>query len=118
MKQDQDNKVTESSCQSCGLCCELFLINLNEEEYRSGNYTTQLGSFGFMDNFAEAEMCGANIVEQKNDGSCTYLQKGKCSIHLTRPQVCRQFFCNSEDENFQGMIEDIKNKKTEMEGHK
>ena len=107
-------KMEEENCQACGLCCKLFLINLNEEEYRSGRYVTQLGKFGFFEDFAEAEMYGANIVEQKADGSCKYLEGTKCSIHQTRPQVCRGFFCNSQKEDYQGMIKDIEEKRAEL----
>ena len=87
------------------------MINLNEQEYQSDKYSTQLREFGFIENFKKAESCGANIIEQKIDRSCIYLVNNICSIHLTRPQVCRNFFCNSEEEEFQGMISDIKEKK-------
>jgi len=109
------NKILESSntCDSCGVCCEIFLINLNEEEYRSHKFKTQLEEFGFINDFQEAESCGANIIEQKEDGSCIYLENKKCSIHLSRPAVCRKFFCVSEVEEFQGMILDISERKYE-----
>lgn len=106
------NRIESSNtCDSCGVCCELFLININEKEYRSHKFRTQLEEFGFIDNFQEAESCGANIIEQKKDGSCIYLEDNKCSIHLDRPAVCRNFFCDSEDGEFQGMIQDITDKK-------
>jgi len=100
-----------NTCDSCGVCCELFLINLNEEEYRSHRFKTQLEEFGFIDDFQQAESCGANIIEQKEGGSCIYLDNKKCSIHLSRPAVCRNFFCDSDDGEFQDMIEDISERK-------
>ena len=96
-----------NKCLECGTCCKLFLINLTEEEYQSGKYKTQFEMFGLINNFKEAERCAANIIEQKKDGSCIYLKKGKCSIHQTRPKSCRGFFCTSKNKQFKGMIEKI-----------
>ncbi len=95
------------NCFECGICCKLFLINLNEEEYKSGNYKTQFEEFGLIDDFEEAELCGANIIKQQKDGSCVYLKKGKCSIHVTRPGSCRSFFCTSKNKDFKIMIDKI-----------
>ena len=95
-------------CSACGTCCKLFLINLSEEEYKSKKYRTQFEAFGLVNDFTEAEMCGANIIEQKEDGSCFYLKDGKCSIHDTRPKACREFFCTSKNKKFKDMIDEIK----------
>lgn len=92
-------------CSQCGVCCRLFMINLNEEEYRSGLYKTMFDEF--VDDFEEAEFSGANLLEQKEDGSCIYLKDNKCSIHDWRPKSCRPFFCNSKEEKFQSMINKI-----------
>jgi len=97
-----------NKCSLCGLCCRLFLVNLNKEEYRSGKYKTELGKFGLIKNFRKASACGANILKQKKDGSCVYLKGNKCSIHKTRPQVCKDFFCASKLKKFKKMIEQIK----------
>ena len=94
-------------CNQCGVCCKLFVINLNEEEYKSGRYKTIFKEFGLVD-FEEAELTGANLLAQHEDESCIYLQDGKCSIHEQRPQACRKFFCESKDPWFQEMIEKIK----------
>jgi Fe-S-cluster containining protein len=80
-------------CSKCGICCKLFYINLNEEEYRSRKYKTQFDFFEFVEDFEEAEMCAANIITQREDGSCIYLKNSKCSIHNSRPEACRNFFC-------------------------
>ena len=104
-----NQKSSESDvCSQCGVCCRLFLINLNPEEYKSCRYKTQFEEFGLTSDFMEAEMCGANIITQKKDGSCFYLADGKCSIHSARPQSCRNFFCSSKDPEFKTMIEKIK----------
>ena len=105
-------------CSQCGLCCCLFLVNLAEEEYQSGKYRTQLGEFGLIDDFRKAAVCGANILKQKKDGNCIYLREKKCSIHKTRPQVCREFFCTSKLEKFRKMIEQIEKKRAGLEKRK
>jgi len=98
-------------CSRCGICCRLFLINLTEEEYRSKKYKTQFEEFRLTKDFQEAEMCGANIITQKDDGSCIYQIEGKCSIHDKRPEACRAFFCDSKDPKLEGMIRIIKENK-------
>ncbi len=69
----------------------------------------QFEEFEFVDDFEEAELCAANIITQKEDGSCTYLKDGKCSIHGTRPRACRNFFCS--DPNFESMNKKIREHK-------
>lgn len=96
-------------CSQCGLCCKLFLINLSEKEYLSGKFNTQLQKFDIISNFRKAVSCGANILAQKSGGSCIYLENNNCSIHKTRPQVCRKFFCTSKAKQFKEMIEQIEN---------
>jgi len=95
-------------CSQCGLCCRLFLVNLDEKEYRSNKYKTQFEEFGLINNFHKAAACGASTLKQKGDGSCIYLEKNKCSIHKIRPEVCRKFFCTSKSKKFKKMIELIK----------
>lgn len=98
------NKGTEqSSCSMCGLCCQLFLINLNEAEYRSGQYQTIFENLEIFDDFDKATACGANIVDQAENGRCIYLEMGKCSIHESRPAVCREFFCRGKEPQFSEM---------------
>jgi len=107
-KLDYFMKNTELKCDGCGVCCKLFLITLTEEEYKSEKYKTQFDKFGIIEDFSKAEECGANIIEQKDDGSCRYLnENGKCEIHDRRPEACKAFFCNSKDKQFQEMIKDI-----------
>jgi Fe-S-cluster containining protein len=99
----------------CGLCCRLFLVNLTEEEYRSGKYRTQFEAFGVIDDFQRATMCGANILKQKEDGNCIYLAGNTCSIYKIRPQVCREFFCTSKLKKFKKMIALIEKKRASLE---
>jgi Fe-S-cluster containining protein len=94
-------------CSQCGVCCKLFLINLTEKEYKSLRYKTQFEEFERVEDFSEAELCGANIITQREDGSCIYLENGNCSIHDKRPEACRAFFCDSKNPKFKVMIEKI-----------
>ena len=95
-------------CNQSGVCCKLFFITLTEEEYKSGKYKTQFEEFGVVDDFEEAQKCAANVLEQKEDGSCIYLKDNKCSIHPTRPKACRDFFCASKDKTYKHMIDMVK----------
>ncbi len=101
-----------NKCSQCGVCCRLFLINLTEEEYKSGRYETMFDEF--VSDFEEAEIVGANILKQNKDKSCVYLRNGKCFIHSFRPQSCRNFFCDSKDPKFKEMIEKIKEYKRNL----
>ena len=102
-------------CSQCGVCCKLFVINLNEQEYNSKTYKTIFESFGHVYDFLEAEMIGANLLMQKDDGeTCIYLENKKCSIHQRRPEVCRKFYCDSKEEWCQDMVEKIKKEKRKI----
>ena len=96
-----------NACNGCGLCCRLFYINLSKKEYLSGTYKTILGEHGVIENFALAKESGANLLDKKVDGSCVYLVDNQCSIHETRPQACRDFFCTTKAKKFQGMVKII-----------
>ncbi len=96
-------------CSQCGVCCKLFWINLSKEEYLSKRFKTMFNEF--VPDFEEAELVGANILAQNDDGSCIYLINNKCSIHKNRPVVCTKFFCDSKEEHFQDMIKKINKEK-------
>jgi len=85
----------------------LFPVNLSEKEYNSGKYKTILQEFGIIKNFSKAKKNGANLLAQKNDGSCIYLEGNNCGIHDSRPQACRDFFCTSKENKFREMIKII-----------
>ncbi len=108
-------KVQAPICSQCGLCCQLFAINLNQDEYLSGRYETIFQDVATIENFDTAAECGANFLAQNTDGSCAYLVKGKCSIHQHRPEVCREFFCRGEEFEFGEMREIIRQKKQSIE---
>ena len=95
-----------------GVCCRLFYINLDEEEYRSKKFKTQFEELGFIEDFNEAQEYGAHVLSKQEDGSCIYLKDNLCSIHNDRPKVCRKFFCNSTNPEFKGMINQVNAEKT------
>ncbi len=95
-------------CSQCGVCCRLFIINLNEKEYSSKEYKTLFEKFDHISDFKEAEEIGANLLSQNKDGSCIYLKDKRCSIHDRRPEVCRKFFCSSKEKKYKDMIRKIK----------
>ncbi|MEI6266882.1 MAG: YkgJ family cysteine cluster protein [bacterium] len=108
MNKTINNKKPTPTCSMCGLCCKLFLINLNEEEYFSGKYQTVFDDIVTFDTFAEVEEAGAIFLKQKTDGSCIYLKDKKCSIHKNRPAVCGEFFCQGVENKFIEMRSIIK----------
>ena len=103
-----------NNCSNCGFCCRLFLINLTEEEYKSGKFKTQLEEFGLIENFQSAASCGANILKKKKNGSCVYLKDNSCSIYRIRPKVCREFFCTSKLKKFRKMNKLIEKKQSDL----
>jgi Fe-S-cluster containining protein len=96
-----------SKCNQCGVCCKLFLINLNEDEYFSRKYVTEHIYHPEITNFSEVEDYGLNFIKQNIDGSCFYLKDNNCSIHEVRPAVCREFFCTTTEPKFQQMVRGI-----------
>lgn len=96
-------------CSKCGACCKTIAVSLNEDEYRSRKYKLMFPHKP--ENFEEAELCGSNLIAQKEDKSCFYLEGNICTIHKDRPQCCRNFFCSSKDKNLAEPIRLIKENK-------
>lgn len=63
---------------------------------------------GSVKDFKLAKESGVNLLAQKTDGSCIYLDGTQCSIHADRPRVCRDFFCTSKARKFENMVKIIK----------
>ena len=95
--------MNNNTCDQCGVCCRLFYINLSEVEYKSGRYKTIFDGLTPIDNYHEAADCGANFLAQSKNGGCIYLKSNSCSIHQKRPQVCREYFCQSKKQEYQNM---------------
>ena len=97
-----------NKCKMCGVCCKLFLINLSEEEYKSGRYKTMFEKFEVIKDFSEVKKYGINLLAQKEDGSCIYLSDNSCKIYKSRPRVCNEFFCTSKNKKYKRMQEIIR----------
>ena len=112
MRTDKKKKTDKPTCSMCGLCCRLFLINLNEKEYYSGKYKTIFDERETLEDFSAAKVCGANLLKQHTDESCIYLKENKCSIHENRPAVCRGFFCTGTENKYKKMRKMIESVRT------
>lgn len=66
-------------CGSCTACCKRDLVWLEPGD-DAALYQTQ-------------QIDGRIALAHKADGSCTYLGATGCSIHSTRPAICRRFDC-------------------------
>jgi len=106
-----------NKCNQCGVCCELFYINLNKEEYSSGKFETIFKDFKQFDKFSDIRKYGANILAKKADGGCVYLKNNLCGIHDRRPQVCHNFFCSSKNKKVHSIVSQIKKVKLRSELH-
>lgn len=105
--------INANECNQCGECCKLFFINLDENEYKSGKFETIFNDISSIEDFSDAVACGANFLAKNEDGDCIYLENNSCSIHTRRPQVCREFFCNSKTDKYAGMRSIIDENRTE-----
>ena len=66
-------------CEGCTLCC---------------NVPTELlpGKDDF--NRYEVDLIGGKTYLKRNkDGSCVYVQGGRCAIHDNAPWICKEFDC-------------------------
>lgn len=102
------------SCNQSGVCCHLFLINLNKEEYLSKKYKTIFGKEGSFSSFKEAKKYGAHFLAKREDGSCIYLKNNLCSIHKDRPLVCKGFFCSSKAAKYKQMTKEVNKAKSAL----
>ncbi|MBU0628298.1 MAG: YkgJ family cysteine cluster protein [Nanoarchaeota archaeon] len=102
----RSNKV---ECSRCGACCKLFIVDLTKQEYLSGKYDTMIKEP--TDNFKQADMAGANILAQKDDKSCIYLENNTCTIYNKRPKTCREFSCSSKKNKYTELRKIIKEHK-------
>lgn len=93
------------------MCCKLFWINISKDEYESRKFKTVFQEYGFIENFTKAKKCGANLLAKNDQGGCIYLVDNKCSVHATRPEVCKKFFCTSRAKKFNEMIKLINKNK-------
>ena len=69
-------------CNGCTTCCQGDAVYLHPE---CGDDPSQ---------YRTERADGRIMLAHKNNGDCTYLERGKgCSIWKVRPTVCREFDC-------------------------
>lgn len=88
-----DNAVIiEDLCASChpDRCCTRFLwVSLEDV-----NRWKSEGRADILEHIRERVLEGRTIYEVRSPGrSCVFLRDGWCSIHDTKPIVCRNFMC-------------------------
>lgn len=69
-------------CNGCTLCCQNDCIRLLPGDDIS-IYQTQPHPY----------LSGALMIAHKPQGSCVYLGASGCTIHDTKPQMCREMDC-------------------------
>ena len=80
-------KQSKPVCAMCGLCCQLFLINLNKGEYYSGEYSTVFDDIEIFTDFSKACEYGANLLKKQANDSCIYLKADKCCFYLKHAKL-------------------------------
>jgi Fe-S-cluster containining protein len=90
----------------CGKCCEELLIEVSLRDAEREPRIKELGS-PIWDTDIELfehrrEVGGYLLNSRENTGACVFfdLQTRLCTIHETRPLVCRLFNCDQEQERF------------------
>lgn len=70
-------------CGSCNACCRTPSMPVDLKPNEIGKYQAS----------PHPTAQGGYAVDRSEDGSCIYLQNGKCSIYESRPLACRVFDC-------------------------
>lgn len=76
-------------CHKCGTCCFHRQIELNQFELIQIAKYLQLSASQVQRLFLIADQ--NNLIRNKNDGACIFLNSSGCSIYPARPLVCRLF---------------------------
>lgn len=104
-------------CQACGACCrkratpilmtgmDVFRVaqalNMKPMDVTSKYMRTYLGDDSHIPLF---------VLKERDDGSCSLLRKGKCSVHSKKPVVCAIYplgrYLNYEDKSIQYFRQD------------
>jgi hypothetical protein len=90
-----------SSCR-CGDCCRRLIIEVTREDARIEPKIREQGSPIYtapeMTASGKKELQGFLLNSAKNDYACAFLDQATnlCTIHETRPLVCRLFDCEKD----------------------
>jgi len=72
------------SCNGCTLCCDRDLVRLLPGD-DPAQYQTM----------AHPYLRGALALAHKPSGGCVYLAERRCTIHDSKPQMCREMDCRN-----------------------
>lgn len=96
------------ACQCrCGKCCERLLIEVSLRDAKREPRIKELGRPIWDDEadiFRGEKIVGGYLLNSlENEGACAFFdrQTRLCTIHDTRPLICRLFNCDQEQHRFQ-----------------
>ena len=75
-------------CQACGACCHNKAIEVVPYETTRLAANRRLAVDEFVARFTEENSA---TLRNRPDGSCVFLDEGRCAVHSDRPLVCRMF---------------------------
>ena len=90
-KQTAENLSEYYNCIGCGQCCHFFEMVINPKKLLIDNKDIKTA----FKNELAVEMSDVVQCSVKVNTTCKHLDKitGKCTIYETRPDVCRNHFC-------------------------
>lgn len=88
----------EFACKECGSCCrkrqQPIMVTTCDIYYAMkaiGSTPTESLKKHFRFIIGHDSHLPVVLLKERDDGSCSFLRKGKCSIHQNKPMVCRLY---------------------------
>ena len=75
-------------CRACGICCSGKAIRVGPYEVLRLSRNLGLSTTRFLNDFTEE---GGIVLRTRPDGSCLFLESGRCRVHPDRPLACRLY---------------------------
>lgn len=101
MNEKNDYTINGKCPQSCGKCCTGILPLSDYEIKKIRKYIQHHDIIPYNPNKNN------NVFNNNYEDSCPFLDKEKrCQIYIQRPEVCRWFMCNSDQNNMNFHHED------------
>ena len=93
----ENNHAVCNSCR-CGNCCQATIIEVSlRDAEREPRIAAECGGlYDFPDEDGTRQKIGYLLNDKQNRGACHFFDRETrlCTIHPTRPLVCRVFDCN------------------------
>lgn len=80
-------KGKNNPCRPCANCCTNVIIRVKEEDILRWKKENRQDILLCLEEISP----GAVFMIRKKNGECIFLTEKGCSIHSTRPKVCRDF---------------------------